>query len=240
MKLLNIKPNAVNRVFASLSGHSKATENAILTACKYAIYFSLKDNNRERANQILPVVSKRYESIVKRYILTYASLEWDNETKEFVTLDGFVQPVGAEAIEEHKQKTLEFVSQLPDFDSLPKQPKTTKPLERGAAEKAIKATLLRLTRLLKDQDMNNAMILNEAKIIHSFESYMNKILDGVAVEEFVDNIELEVINNGYVWRGDDIPRGVTFAEAKAEAEAEAEAKAEDPAAPRVFRKEQSA
>lgn len=183
MKLLNVKPNAVTRVFASLAGHSKATENAILTACKYAIYFSLKDINRERANQIIPVVSKRYEAIVKKYILMYANLEWDNETKAFVTVDGFIAPVGLEAIEEHRKKTLEFVSSLPDFDSLPKAPKVIKPIAAGDAEKAIKSTLLRLTRLLKDQPIDNPMVLNEAKIIHALESYMDNILDGVSLEQ---------------------------------------------------------
>ena len=183
MKLLDIKPNTVKRVFTSLAGHSKATENAILTACKYAVFFSLKDNNRERANQILPVVSKRYESIVKKYILTFASLEWDNEKNEFATLDGFVAPVGAEAIEEHKQKTLEFVSNLPDFDSLPKVPKAPKTLESGDAQKAIKNTLLRLTRLLKDQAMEDPTVLNEAKIIHALDSYMNLIVNGVSLDD---------------------------------------------------------
>lgn len=183
MKLLNVKPNTVARVFASLSGHSKSAENAILTACKYAVFFSLRDNNRERANQILPVVSKRYENIVKKYIEMFANLEYDAKVKAFVVTGNYKQPTSREAIEKHHKWCLEYVSQLPDFDSLPKAAKTVKPMASGDAQKAIKATLLKLTRALKTQSLDDPTIMNEAKIIHALESYMDNIISGIALEQ---------------------------------------------------------
>ena len=185
MKLLNVNPNTVNRVFKSIAGHSNAADNAILTACKYAVFFSLRDNNRERANQLLSLINKRYENIVKRYIEMFANLEYDAKVKAFVVSGTYTQPTTKEAIEAHHKWCLEYVSGLPSFDSLPKQKKEVKPLEKGTAEKAIKNTLLRLTRQLKDQDLSDGIVLNEAHVIHALESYMDNIIQGIALEQVV-------------------------------------------------------
>lgn len=183
MKLLNVNPSTVDRVFKSIKTHSTAADSAILTACKYAVFFSWRDNNRERANQLLTLINKRYESIVKRYIETFANLEYDKEKKAFVVSGKYTQPTTKEAMQKHHEWCLRYVSDLPDFDSLPKQKKEVKPLEKGTAEKAIKSMLLRLTRQLKDQDLSNGIVLNEARVIHALESYMDNIVQGIALDQ---------------------------------------------------------
>lgn len=213
MKLLNVNPNTVNRVFKSITAHSNAADNAILTACKYAVFFSWRDNNRERANQLLTLINKRYESIVKRYIETFANLEYDKEVKAFVVTGNYTQPNTKEAIQKHHDWCLEYVSGLPNFDSLPKQKKAIKPLESGTATKAIKATLLRLTRQLKDQDLSDGTVLNEARVIHALESYLDNIVNGIALDQ------------------------IEPVETKAKATAKAEI---SPDAPRVFLREKTA
>lgn len=183
MKLLNVNPSTVNRVFKSIATHSIRTDNAILTAAKYAVFFSLRDNNRERANQLLSLINKRYENVVKKYIEMFANLKYDAKVKAFVVTGNYKQPTTKEAVKKHHEWCLEHVSGLPNFDSLPKQAKSIKPLESGEAVKAIKNTLLRLTRQLKDQDLSVGIVFNEAKVIHALESYLDNIVNGIALDQ---------------------------------------------------------
>lgn len=181
MTNLKLNKTTVASVFNRAIKGTHTASSDLTLALRYAVYFSIKDGNGVRGEQLYNEVNKRYQSDVLAYLLAFGQFTLCPDTKKPRMKKGYKLPDSKEAIDLHAKECMTKVLALPCIDTFKKEakavtPVTAKPLD---VKKAISNSISRNKKLLADADLSLPENLHNQKIIAAFESYKENILNGI-------------------------------------------------------------